>query len=228
MTDTQHHRAIRSFVRREGRLTPAQERALDNLWSHYGLDYQTEIVDLGDLFGRDAPRVVEIGFGNGETLAIMARDDPQRDFLGIEVHRPGVGRLLALAQAWGLANIRVSREDAVQVLTHQLAPATLDRIQIFFPDPWPKKRHHKRRLIQPPFVELLCSRLKTGGRLHLATDWEPYARWMLEVLEQQPALVNEAGPDRFSPRPDYRPATRFERRGQLLGHGVWDLIYRRA
>lgn len=225
--DTSQHRAIRSFVRREGRFTPAQQRAFELLWPRYGIDAGTEPLDLDAAFGRTALRVLEIGFGNGESLAAMAQAYPERDYLGIEVHRPGVGRLLNLVEDAGLPNVRVLCADAVDVLTQQIPDASLDRVQIFFPDPWHKKRHHKRRLIQPAFVQLLATKLKPDGILHLATDWEDYAQHMLAVLEDSPAFSNTAPQDDFAPRPEDRPLTKFEQRGEKLGHGVWDLLYRR-
>ncbi len=223
---------IRSFVVRAGRMTDAQRRALERLWPRYGLDLPVladgaATLDLDVAFGRTAPRVLEIGFGNGETLAALAAAHPERDHLGIEVHRPGVGHLLRLAEQQQLTNLRVICHDAVEVLERHLAPASLDEVLILFADPWHKKRHHKRRLIQPPFVALLASRLRAGGRLHLATDWQPYAEQMLEVLGASPQFANEAAAGGFAPRPPWRQPTRFERRGARLGHGVWDLSYRR-
>lgn len=225
--DTPQHRTIRSFVRREGRFTPAQQRAFELLWPQYGLEAGPEPLDFAALFGRNAPCVLEIGFGNGESLAAMAQAHPERDYLGIEVHRPGVGRLLNLIEQAGLNNVRVLCADAVDVLTRQIPAASLDRVQIFFPDPWHKKRHHKRRLIQPGFVQLLAARLRTDGILHLATDWEEYAQHMLDVLDDSSDFANADPQGGFAPRPDDRPLTKFERRGENLGHGVWDLLYRR-
>lgn len=221
-------RPIRSFVRREGRLTEGQRRALERLRARFGIEYSENPLDLAAIFGRTAPITLEIGFGNGETLVEMAAAAPERDFLGIEVHRPGVGQLLRLAEEKGLANLRVICHDAVEVLSRQIPPESLATVQIFFPDPWPKKRHHKRRLVQPAFVALLVTRLRPGGALHLATDWEDYALHMREVLLGEPALENTSDPeDGFSPRPDSRPESKFERRGQRLGHGVRDLVFRR-
>ena len=222
-----HHRTIRSFVRREGRLTPAQQRALETLWPKYGVEYAPAPLDLASLFGRAAPVTLEIGFGNGASLAQMAAADPARDFLGIEVHRPGVGNLLRQLEQQELGNIRVICHDAVEVLEYMIPSGSLDRVQIFFPDPWPKKRHHKRRLIQPAFVARLASRLRQGGMLHLATDWENYAEHMLAVLNASRDFVNTADGGGFHPRPESRPLTKFEQRGQHLGHGVWDLIFRK-
>ncbi|MFO1401784.1 MAG: tRNA (guanosine(46)-N7)-methyltransferase TrmB [Steroidobacteraceae bacterium] len=220
-------RAVRSFVVRGGRITAAQQRALEALWPAYGLDFAPRPLDLAATFGRLAPCTLEIGFGNGEHLLARAAAEPQRDFLGVEVHPPGVGHLLMGAGAAGLANLRVIQHDAVEVLREQIAPAALDEIEILFPDPWPKKRHHKRRLIQDDFAGLLASRLAAGGRLHLATDWEPYAAHMLEVLCRCPALENRGGDDGYAPAPRVRAATRFERRGLGRGHAVRDLVYQR-
>ena len=221
------HRAIRSFVRRQGRLTEGQQRALESQWDRLGLDLLGQPRDLDTLFGRRAEHVLEIGTGNGEALAWAAEHEPQREFIGIEVHQPGVGRLLASLAAKHLGNARLYCADAVEVLTQDIADHALDEVRIYFPDPWHKKRHHKRRLIQPAFVELLCRKLKSGGLLHLATDWEPYAQHMWDLLEAQGLLSNVNGPRGSAPRPAWRPETHFERRGQRLGHGVWDLLYRR-
>jgi tRNA (guanine-N7-)-methyltransferase len=225
---TPARREIRSFVLRQGRLTPAQERAFAAHWARYGLDYEGRPRDFAAAFGRAAPLVLEIGFGNGEQLVHAAITEPGRNHLGIEVHRPGVGRLLNAAAAAGLANLRVMRHDAVEVLQHEVAPGTLSEIRIYFPDPWPKVRHHKRRLVQPEFVALAASRLWPGGVLHLATDWQDYANQMLSVADGCPALRNVAGAGRFSPRPAWRIESHFERRGTRLGHGVWDVVHQRA
>lgn len=226
-TEVPGQRQVRSFVLRQGRLTPGQQRALDEQWPRFGLDYTGQPRDLGAIFGRAAPRVVEIGFGNGEQLLFACANEPGKDFLGIEVHAPGVGRLLHGAAAQGLANLRVYCHDAVEVLQHELAEGSLDEVRIYFPDPWHKKRHHKRRLVQPGFVALLAGRLKPGGLLHLATDWEDYARQMLEVCDAEPRLRNRAGPGGTVARPQWRRQTHFEARGLRLGHGVWDLLYDR-
>ena len=220
-------RAIRSFVQRGGRITPAQARALNEHWPAYGADHLAEPLDLSALFGRAAPRVLEIGFGDGEVLVALARAHPERDYLGIEVHAPGVGHCLLAAAAAGVTNLRVIRHDAVEVLSESIAPAALHEVLIYFADPWPKKRHHKRRLIQAEFVALLASRLADGGRLRLATDWQPYADWMLEVLATSPDFLNRGGVDGYVPRPAERPHTKFERRGERLGHAVRDLEYER-
>ena len=224
------HRAVRSFVLRQGRFTPAQQRAFDALWPRFGLEHapaEPEGVprDFDAAFGRSAPRVLEIGFGNGEALRFGAAQDPGRDFIGIEVHAPGVGRLLNGLEADGLGNVRVYHHDAVEVLADEIADASLDEVRIYFPDPWHKKRHRKRRLVQPAFAALLARKLAPGGRLHLATDWQDYAEQMWDVLDAEPGLRNRAGPRGHVPRPPWRPQTHFEARGLKLGHGVWDLLY---
>lgn len=223
----EHPRSIRSFVMRGGRITDAQQRALESLWPQYGIEPATELLDLGAVFGRAAPVTLEIGFGNGANLAQLATDHPERNYLGVEVHRPGVGRLLLEVQERQLTNVRVICHDAVEVLQRQVAPQTLDQVLILFPDPWPKKRHHKRRLLQAPFVELVSDRLRSGGTLGFATDWQPYADAVLQVLSANPRLRNLAADGTFIPRPAERSTTRFERRGERLGHGVWDLAFER-
>ncbi len=228
MSDPRQARPIRSYVLRTGRMTPGQQRAFDDHWSRWGLEHADGALDFERASGRGGPRVLEIGFGMGQSLVAMAAAAPATNFIGVEVHRPGVGRLLHSMADQDVDNIRVYCHDAVEVLRDCISPDSLDGIQIFFPDPWHKKRHHKRRLIQPPFVELLVSRLAPGGLLHLATDWENYAEQMLEVLSACAALRNEAGPGRYSPRPDSRPLTKFEQRGERLGHGVWDLLFTRT
>ena len=222
----QHTRRIRSFVRREGRLTPGQQRALDELWPRYGLAADTSLV-APVAFGRTAPLTLEIGFGNGASLATMARQDTESNYVGIEVHRPGVGHLLKQIEIDGLENVRIYCHDAVEILNQCIDDHSLDRVLLFFPDPWHKKKHHKRRIVQPPFVNLLARKLKRGGIFHMATDWQAYAEHMLEVMESATAFSNAAGNQGYSERPDYRPTTKFEQRGRRLGHGVWDLIYRR-
>jgi tRNA (guanine-N7-)-methyltransferase len=219
-------RGIRSFVMRAGRATAGQQRALEELWPTYGIDSRDPL-DLDQLFGRHAPRMLEIGFGAGEALLAFAQAHPQIDCLGIEVHRPGVGHVMLGAHAAGLNNLRVIDRDAVEILRDQLPPASIAIAHIFFPDPWHKKRHHKRRLIQPPFVTLLARVIAANGLLRLATDWEHYAEQMREVIDAAPEFENLAGNTGFMPRPELRPLTRFERRGHRLGHGVWDLEYRR-
>lgn len=221
----ENHRAIRSFVLRQGRLTPAQQRAVATLLPVYGIPYAAEPLDLDLAFGRRAAKILEIGFGMGAATAQIAAANPDQDYLGIEVHTPGVGNLLKLMQEQGLTNLRVIQHDAVEVLRNMIVDGALDGVHIFFPDPWPKKRHHKRRLLQAEFVALLCSKLKAGGYLHFATDWEEYAQWTLELLGAERLLVNTA--QDYAARPEYRPLTKFEQRGLNLGHGVWDLIFRR-
>lgn len=226
-------RQIRSFVLRQGRFTEAQQRAFDTLWPRFGLDYMGAPRDFDAAFGRHALRVVEIGFGNGEALRFAAQHDAARDYIGIEVHAPGVGRLLNWLDDDGSEHVRLYRHDAVEVLEHEIADGALDEggldeIRIYFPDPWHKKRHNKRRIVQPAFAALLARKLRTGGRLHLATDWEAYAEHMWDVLDATPGLRNVAGPRGAVPRPDWRPQTHFETRGQKLGHGVWDLLYTRT
>jgi tRNA (guanine-N7-)-methyltransferase len=213
-------------VRREGRITRAQEQALTRLWPQYGLEADQRL-ELDACFGRRAPRTLEIGFGNGETLACMAGQEPATDFLGIEVHRPGIGHLLLAIERGELENVRIVCADAVHVLKNCLPDAALDRVLLFFPDPWPKKRHHKRRIVQPEFVELMARKLRTGGILHIATDWEDYAHHMLGVMAGTTSFRNRAGPGNASHRPDYRPVTKFEQRGLRLGHGVSDLLFER-
>ncbi len=222
-----HTRSIRSFVLRQGRMTPAQERAFAEYWPRYGLEPHTTPRDFDGVFGRHQERVLEIGFGNGEALRFAGCKEPERDFLGIEVHRPGVGRLLNALAADALGNVRLYCHDAVEVLRGEIADASLGEIRIYFPDPWPKKRHHKRRLIQPPFAGLLAEKLRPGGLLHLATDWQDYAEQMWDVLDAEPRLRNEAGARGWFDRPAWRPQTHFEARGLRLGHGVWDLLYQR-
>jgi tRNA (guanine-N7-)-methyltransferase len=218
-------RSIRSYVLRQGRVTGAQARAVEHLMPVYGIAFSPAPLDLDTVFARRAPRILEIGFGMGETTAAIAQAHPDTDYLGIEVHLPGVGALLRRIESLGLKNVRVIRHDAVDVLEKMIEPASLDGVHVFFPDPWPKKRHHKRRLLQPAFVHLLASRMKPGAYLHVATDWEDYATQMLEVLSAEPLLANTA--TGFAPRPDARPLTKFETRGARLGHGVWDLVFRR-
>jgi tRNA (guanine-N7-)-methyltransferase len=218
-------RPIRSFVLRQGRVSNAQARALRELLPRYGIAFSKRPLHLEEVFGRRAPKILEIGFGMGETTAAIAAAHPEQDFLGIEVHTPGVGSLLRLIEARGLTNLRLIQHDAVEVLDAMIPPLSLDGVHIFFPDPWPKKRHHKRRLVQPDFVALLASRLKPGGYLHLATDWQAYAEQMLAVLGAEPQLENTAAG--FAPRPDYRPQTKFETRALKLGHGVWDIVFRK-
>lgn len=225
--DAPQRRPIKSFVLRQGRITEAQRAALEALWPRYGLDWPLQPADaLAQRVGTQ-PLVMEIGFGNGEALAAAAAADPARHYLGLEVHRPGVGRLLRSLDAQGTRNVSVIAHDAVEVLRTAIAAGTLDELRLYFPDPWPKARHHKRRIVQDEFVALVASRLRPGGLFHLATDWQAYAEHMVEVLERNPQLVNIAGPGQSSPRPAWRIETHFERRGLRLGHAVSDLIYRR-
>ena len=211
---------------RAGRITQAQRRALDELLPRYGIAYSASPLDLDRTFGRLAPRVLEIGFGNGDALVALASGSPDTDYIGVEVHPPGIGHCLLAIQSQGLTNVRVIAHDAVEVLAIQLPPESLDEVLLYFPDPWPKKRHHKRRIVQPPFASLVASLLKRGGKFRLATDWEPYAEWMLEILNAEPGLKNVAGSARYVERPE-RGATRFENRGRRLGHQVFDLEFRR-
>ena len=220
-------RTVRSFVRREGRITAAQTDALERLWPRYGVDPAAAPLDSMRLFGRSQPLCVEIGFGNGDHLAAYAAAHPDRGFLGIEVHRPGVGRLLQQAEQLQLDNLKVACADAVEVVRNALPEASVDEFDIFFPDPWPKKRHHKRRLVQPQFVALLGRCLGSGGRLRLATDWPDYASHMLQVMSTAEGFINAAG-DGYAPRPPGRATTRFEARGLRLGHPVFDLDFRKA
>jgi tRNA (guanine-N7-)-methyltransferase len=228
MAATDHPRSIRSFVTRSGRITEAQQRALAQLWPKYGIEFSPAPLAARALYGRDAPRTLEIGFGNGENLAALAQTHPKRDFLGVEVHRPGIGRLLRELESLQLTNVRVICHDAVEVLAQQIAPQWFEEILIFFPDPWPKKRHHKRRLVQGAFVLLLVERLARDGVLRIATDWHPYALEMLATLAGSAQLRNLAPDGTFVSRPAEREPTRFERRGARLGHEVWDLAFRRT
>src|ERR1700733_1868417 len=221
----QTQRRIRSFVLRAGRTTPAQERALGELWPTYGIESGAAALDLAAAFGRSAPRCLEIGFGAGEVIGSLAENNPHIDYLGIEVHRSGVGRVLLRAEQSHLKNLRVICSDAVDVLRDCIADDSFDEVLVFFPDPWHKKRHHKRRLIEPEFVALLAAKLRGGGVLRLATDWQAYAEQMLSVCNADPALESLSGDSTYVPRPEFRPPTRFERRGERLGHGVWDLAY---
>jgi tRNA (guanine-N7-)-methyltransferase len=226
MTDSATpHDHIRSFVLRQGRMSDAQKRYLDEGLPRFGVPHSAQAIDFDRLFGRVAPRILEIGCGMGETTVAIAAAHPQNDYLGIEVHGPGVGSLLKQIIAHELSNLRVVQHDAVEVLRDMIPPASLAGIHVYFPDPWPKKRHHKRRLLQPPFVHELARRLAPGGYLHCATDWDEYAQQMLEVLGGETLLTNTA--DGFAPRPAWRPQTKFETRGLRLGHGVWDVLFLR-
>jgi len=220
-------RKIRSFVLREGRLTKGQQHALDTYWADYGLTYQTTAFDLGKVFARDAATVLEIGFGMGKSLVQMAKAAPEKNFIGIEVHRPGVGACLSEAVAQQVHNLKVFEHDAVEILEDSITDNSLDTVQLFFPDPWHKKRHHKRRIVQPDFVQLLRRKLKPGGVFHMATDWENYAEHMLEVMLAADGFSNLSADNNYVERPEHRPLTKFEQRGQRLGHGVWDLMFKK-
>ncbi len=219
------HRPIRSFVLRQGRVSNAQQRSLDTLLPKYGISYSAQALDLDHAFGRSAPKILEIGFGMGDTTAYIASNHPQNDYLAIEVHAPGVGSLLKQIDAQGLSNIRVIQHDAVEVMQHMLPDNALDGVHIFFPDPWHKARHNKRRLIQSPFISQLVKKIRPGGYLHAATDWQDYAEQILAVFSAEPLLENSA--EGYAPKPAYRPLTKFENRGIKLGHGVWDIVFRR-
>ena len=228
MSEPDKRRPIRSYVLRAGRMTEGQQRAFDDNWQRCGLTVSEELLDYRQAFGRDGPVVLEIGFGMGQSLVEMAAAAPDKNFIGVEVHRPGVGKLLHAMAESDVDNIRIYCHDAVEVLQRCIAPDSLDEVQIYFPDPWHKKRHNKRRLIQPGFVELLVTRMKPGGLLHVATDWENYAEQIMEVLSANTQLRNTAGTGNYVPRPAQRPLTKFERRGERLGHGVWDILFRRV
>ncbi|GAB7218526.1 tRNA (guanosine(46)-N7)-methyltransferase TrmB [Vibrio comitans] len=222
-------RKIRSFVRREGRLTKGQETALNECWPTMGIDYQNELLDWAEVFGNTNPVVLEIGFGMGASLVEMAKAAPEKNFIGIEVHRPGVGACLGLARDEGITNLRVMCHDAVEVFENMIPDGSLQTVQLFFPDPWHKKRHHKRRIVQVEFAEMLRSKLQMEtGIFHMATDWENYAEHMIEIMNQAPGFANIAIDGDYIPRPDERPLTKFEARGHRLGHGVWDIKYKRT
>lgn len=221
-------RKVQSFVLREGRLTNAQARAIEENWPQMGLNHESGMLELETVFGRRAPVVLEIGFGMGMSLIEMASNEKEKDFIGIEVHRPGVGNCLAEAKNAELTNLRVFNHDAVEVFADNLADQSLDRIQLFFPDPWHKKRHHKRRIVQPEFVQKLRAKLRIGGVFHMATDWENYAQHMLAVMNDAEGFNNLSAAQDYVPRPDQRPLTKFEQRGHRLGHGVWDLMFERV
>ncbi|MDP5152000.1 tRNA (guanosine(46)-N7)-methyltransferase TrmB [Rheinheimera baltica] len=220
-------RKIRSFVLREGRLTKGQQHALDTYWQDYGLTYQANPLALDSVFGRSNEKVLEIGFGMGKSLVEMAKAAPEKDFIGIEVHRPGVGACLSDAVNQQVKNLKVFEHDAVEILEHTIADNSLDTVQLFFPDPWHKKRHHKRRIVQAEFVQLLRRKLKPGGVFHMATDWENYAEHMLEVMQGASGFANMSADNSYVARPEHRPLTKFEQRGQRLGHGVWDLMFKK-
>jgi len=227
MTD-QHIRTIKSFIKREGRLTPGQQRALEILWPEFGIEFSEQKLDLQKTFNRDAETILEIGFGNGNSLWEMAKEDAGRNYIGIEVHRPGAGHLLQLIEQSEIKNCRIICHDAVDVIDHQIADNSLHRVQLFFPDPWHKKKHHKRRIVQDDFVNMLAQKIKSGGIFHLATDWEHYAEHMIKVMNRNIHFTNLSTDNTFMPKPDYRPTTKFETRGKKLGHGVWDMLYRKV
>jgi tRNA (guanine-N7-)-methyltransferase len=224
-TENTPHR-IRSFMRRQGRATASQKNALETLWDKYCLD-PTHPYNFAEVFERQAPLIVEIGFGNGDSFAEMAEANPQFNYLGIEVHKPGVGRLMLLLEQKGLTNVRIYHHDAIEILEQRMADNSLAGIQLFFPDPWQKRCHHKRRIVKPEFVELVCKKLITGGYFHTATDWEHYAKEMLKIISANHKLTNTSKNNTYAERPDYRPLTKFEQRGMRLGHGVWDLIFKK-
>lgn len=228
LIDERPNRRVRSYVVRAGRMTEGQERNYRELWPQYGLELSDGLLDYAQCFGREAPVVLEIGFGMGDSLIEMARLMPEKNFIGIEVHPPGVGRLLGRIEEEKLTNIRVFCDDAIEVLSRCIADASLDTLQLFFPDPWPKKRHHKRRIVQTEFAQSLRGKLKLGGQFHMATDWEPYAEHMMEVMSAADGYENAAGMGVYAPQPDWRPVTKFQKRGENLGHGVWDLIFTRT
>ena len=227
MSEQKHLRQVRSFVRRQGRLTKGQERAMEILWPQYGLEYREQLLNFTETFGRSAPIVLEVGFGNGESLVSMAKSMPEKDFIGIEVHTPGVGNILMQIEETGISNLRIIRHDAVEVLEKQIPNQSLSQFQLFFPDPWHKKRHHKRRIVQPDFLDMLACKLVKGGIIHMATDWEDYAIHMMDTLTAHSQFENTLAEGEYAPRPNYRPITKFEERGHRLGHGVWDLLFRR-
>ena len=223
----QHIRTIKSFIKREGRLTPGQQRALKLLWPEFGIEYSEQALDLNSLFNRDADKILEIGFGNGHSLWQMAQAEPDNDYIGIEVHSPGVGHLLQLIEESTTKNLRIVSYDAIDVINHQIPDLSLSKVQLFFPDPWHKKKHHKRRIVQTEFANMLAKKLKPNGIFHLATDWEHYAEHMISVMNSNQNFVNLSENNNFVPKPDFRPTTKFETRGTKLGHGVWDMMYKK-
>lgn len=225
MTDQAHFRPIRSFVKREGRLSNRQSKGLSDGWPRYGVDYTGEPLDLAAVFGNTNPVILEIGFGMGQSLREQALANPEQNYLGIEVHGPGVGSLLADCLEENIQNLRIMQHDATEVIANSLGDGCLTGVQIYFPDPWHKKKHHKRRLVQTAFIESLLTKLKAGGFIHMATDWEDYAEQMLEVLSNVPELDNQGEANGYWPNDGRRPLTKFEKRGQRLGHGVWDLLF---
>lgn len=224
----EHLRTIKSYVVRSGRMTPGQEKAFQALWSLYGVETDDQVLDFEQLFGRQAPVILEIGFGMGDSLVAMAAQHPQNNYLGIEVHKPGVGRLLGKVSEQALTNLRVIQFDAIEVLKKQIPDDSLSAVYLFFPDPWHKKRHHKRRIVQDSFVQLIRQKLRLHGQFHMATDWAHYACQMLDCMKKSPGFKNCALDGEYIPRPDYRPVTKFERRGERLGHGVWDILFEKT
>jgi len=225
--EKKHMRTVRSFVMRAGRTTEGQQKALEEVWPEMGLELKDGAINFAEVFGCEAPVVLEIGFGMGASLIEMATQQPDKNYIGIEVHRPGVGRLLASVKELGLTNIRVYAEDAVEVLADCIPDGSLHALQLFFPDPWHKKKHHKRRIVQPEFVQNIRQKLEVGGYFHMATDWENYAEHMMEVMSGAEGFTNKAGEGEYSPQPEWRPVTKFQKRGERLGHGVWDLMFER-
>ncbi len=226
--EKKYMRTVKSFVLRAGRMTEGQQKAMEGVWPEMGLELERGMLDLAEEFGRDAPVVLEIGFGMGDSLVEMAKDQPEKNYIGIEVHRPGVGRLLSNAEKESLKNIRVFCDDAIEVLAQCIPDGSLSTVQLFFPDPWHKKKHHKRRIVQAAFAETIRKKLKVGGVFHMATDWENYAEHMMEVMSEAPGYNNVAGDNQYSPQPEWRPVTKFQKRGERLGHGVWDLMFERT
>lgn len=226
-TDVENPRRIRSFVKRAGRMTPSQEHAIEHYWARYGLELNQGPLEFSDIFGNDHPVIMEIGFGMGDSLSTMAATMPENNYIGIEVHRPGVGRLLNNLSTQELGNVRVFCDDAIEVMAQCIQDDSLAGVQLFFPDPWHKKKHNKRRIVQPRFAQDIRQKLCTGGVFHMATDWQPYAEHMMEVMEPAPGYSNQAGANQFSPQPEFRPSTKFQRRGEGKGHGVWDLMYKK-
>ena len=221
----EHPRTIKSYVVRSGRMTPGQEKAYQENWSQYGVEADGRMLDFQQLYGRDAPVILEIGFGMGDSLFEMAVNNPHNNYLGIEVHKPGVGRLLGNIKKQALTNLKVMKSDAVEVLSKQLPDESLSAVYLFFPDPWHKTRHHKRRIVQDDFIQLVRQKLQPGGQFHMATDWQNYAEHMLEHMQRAEGFENASTDGTYIPRPDYRPITKFERRGERLGHGVWDILF---
>jgi len=224
----EHPRTIKSFVVRSGRMTPGQEKAYEELWAHYGVEADAQLINFQQLFARQAPVIIEIGFGMGDSLWQMAQQHPENNYLGIEVHKPGVGRLLANIAKYSLSNLKVMKYDALEVLKKQISDNSLSAVYLFFPDPWHKTRHQKRRIVKDDFIQLIRKKLLVHGQFHMATDWQHYARQMLKSMQQAPGFINCADNGEYIPRPDYRPITKFERRGERLGHGVWDILFKKS